>query len=153
MREIHGNLNAEGKKICIVLSRFNDLIGSRLLEGARDCLLRHGMDDANLDLIRVPGAFEIPLASERAASSGRYDAVICLGAVIRGDTPHFELVCAEVSRGIGRVSVSSGVPVIFGVITTDNMDQAIDRSGGKVGNKGWDAALAAIEMTSVLAAV
>ena len=146
-----GKLSAEGKKIAIVVSRFNSFITEKLLEGATDCLLRHGGADEDITLARVPGSWEIPLVAKRAAESGRYDAVICLGAVIRGDTPHFDYVAAEVSKGIATVSLESGVPVSFGVLTTDTVDQAIDRAGTKAGNKGFDAAQGALEMVNLLA--
>jgi len=146
-----GKLSAEGKKIAIVVSRFNSFITEKLLEGATDCLLRHGGADEDITLARVPGSWEIPLVAKRAAESGRYDAVICLGAVIRGDTPHFDYVAAEVSKGIATISLESGVPVSFGVLTTDTVDQAIDRAGTKAGNKGFDAAQGALEMVNLLA--
>jgi 6,7-dimethyl-8-ribityllumazine synthase len=145
-----GKLSAEGKKIAIVVSRFNSFITEKLLEGATDCLLRHGGADEDITLARVPGSWEIPLVAKRAAESGRYDAVICLGAVIRGDTPHFDYVAAEVSKGIATISLESGVPVSFGVLTTDTVDQAIDRAGTKAGNKGFDAAQGALEMVNLL---
>ncbi|MFP4374508.1 MAG: 6,7-dimethyl-8-ribityllumazine synthase [Spirochaetaceae bacterium] len=146
-----GKLSAQGKKFAIVVSRFNSFITEKLLEGATDCLLRHGGADEDITLARVPGSWEIPLVAKRAVESGRYDAVICLGAVIRGDTPHFDYVAAEVSKGIAAVSLESGVPVSFGVLTTDTVDQAIDRAGTKAGNKGFDAAQSALEMVNLLA--
>jgi len=147
---IQGELSAKGMKIGIVASRFNDFITSRLTEGACDALVRHGVSDGDIDLVRVPGAFEIPLAAQRLARSKKYDAVICLGAVIRGATPHFEYVSAEVSKGVAAVSMEPGLPVIFGVLTTDTIEQAIERAGSKGGNKGWDAALAAVEMANIM---
>jgi len=153
--EINGNLCAEGLRFGIVLSRFNDLIGEKLLDGALDCLRRHGASDANITVVRVPGAFEIPLAAARLVrpADHKYDAVIGLGAVIRGATPHFDLVASEAAKGIATVSLQSGVPVIFGVLTTDTIEQAIERAGTKAGNKGWDAALSAMEMANALRAI
>ncbi len=150
MNYIEGELRAEGLKFGLVVSRFNDFITGRLLEGALDALKRHGADAQNMDVVRVPGAFEIPLAAKRMAKKGGYDALICLGAVIRGATPHFDYVAAEVSKGIAQVSLEAGLPIAFGVITADNIEQAIERAGTKSGNKGWDAALSAIEMARVL---
>lgn len=147
---IEGYLSAEGKKFAIVVSRFNELISEKLLEGAMDCLKRNDADDKNVTIIRVPGSFEIPLIAQKAAKSGKYDAVICLGAVIRGDTPHFDYVASEVSKGVAQASLSSEIPVVFGVITSDSIDQAIERAGTKSGNKGWDAALSAIEMADLI---
>lgn len=145
-----GNVQAEGLKIAIVVSRFNDFIGERLLGGAMDALLRHGASEKNIDIYKTPGAFEIPLVSRKVANTGKYHAIICLGAVIRGATPHFEYVSAEVSKGIAQVSLEAGVPLAFGILTTDTIEQAIERAGTKSGNKGWDAALAAIEMANLL---
>lgn len=147
---IQGDLSAKGLKIGIVAARFNDFITGRLLEGALDGLNRHGAADGDIDVLKVPGSYEIPLAAKMLAGSGKYDAVICLGAVIRGATPHFEYVSAEVSKGVAAVSMETGVPVIFGVLTTDTIEQAIERAGTKSGNKGWDAALSAIEMANVV---
>lgn len=147
---IEGVLSAQGKKIALVVSRFNEFISSKLLEGAVDCLVRHGAADKDLTVIRVPGSFEIPLAAQKAAQAGSYDAVICLGAVIRGQTPHFDYVAAEVSKGIAHVGLQTGIPVMFGIITADSLEQAIERAGTKAGNKGWDAAMGAIEMIDVL---
>lgn len=144
-----GKLLAEGLKFGIIVSRFNDFITSKLLEGAMDALVRHGADEANIEIARVPGTFEIPLTAKKLATSGKYDAVICLGAVIRGSTPHFDYVAAEVSKGVAHVGMESGVPTIFGVITTENIEQAIERAGTKSGNKGADAAEAAIEMANL----
>ena len=150
---IEGKLLAEGKKFALVVSRFNDFITGRLLSGAVDALTRCGAKDENIDVIRVPGAFEIPLVAKKLAQKGRYDAVICLGAVIRGATPHFDYVSAEVSKGIAQVSLETNIPIIFGVVTTDTIEQAIERAGTKSGNKGWSAAMAAIEMANLIEAV
>ena len=147
---IEGKLSAEGFRFAIIVSRFNDFICSRLLEGAIDALNRHGALDENVFLVKVPGTFEMPLVAKKLAEGGRYDAVICLGAVIRGATPHFEYVAAEVSKGIANVSLETGIPVCFGVLTTDNLEQAIERAGSKAGNKGSEAALTAIEMINLL---
>lgn len=150
MPKIHeGEIRADGLRFAIVVSRFNEFISGRLLEGALDALIRHGARDEDLHVIRVPGAFEIPAMARWAAQSGQFDAVICLGAVIRGATPHFEYVAAETSKGVAHVALESPVPVTFGVLTTDNIEQAIERAGSKVGNKGWDAAMAAMEMTQL----
>ncbi|MBT0652886.1 6,7-dimethyl-8-ribityllumazine synthase [Geomobilimonas luticola] len=145
-----GKLDAKGQKVGIVVARFNSFIAERLLEGALDALVRHGADDKDIDVARVPGAFEIPLATARMAQSGKYDALICLGAVIRGSTPHFDYVASEVSKGIAQVSLSSGIPVAFGVLTTDTIEQAVERAGTKAGNKGFDAAMTAIETVNLL---
>lgn len=148
---IEGNLDAKGLKLAVVVSRFNDLISGRLLDGALDCLGRHGSDvDKNVDVIRAPGSFEIPLVAKKAAESGKYNAVICLGAVIRGGTAHFDYIASEVSKGVAQVGLSTGVPVTFGIITSDDLEQALERAGSKHGNKGWDAALSAIEMVNLL---
>jgi 6,7-dimethyl-8-ribityllumazine synthase len=147
---IEAGLNAEGKKFVIIASRFNDFITDRLVSGAVDALVRNGANDQDIDLIKVPGSFEIPLVAKKTADAGRYDAVICLGAVIRGATPHFDYVSAEVSKGIAAVGMESSVPVIFGVITTDTIEQAIERAGTKAGNKGWSAAISAIEMANLI---
>lgn len=141
-----GELRATGLKFCVVVSRFNDFICGRLLEGALDALLRHGARDEDIHVIRVPGAFEIPAMARWAVRSGAFDAVVCLGAVIRGSTPHFDYVASEVSKGVASVGLESSIPVTFGVLTTDTIEQAIERAGSKAGNKGWDAALAAMEM-------
>ncbi len=146
---IEGKLNASGFKFGIVVSRFNSFICDRLVEGALDTLVRHGASDDDIDIVRVPGAFEIPVAAKKAAATGRYDALVCLGAVIRGSTPHFDYVCTEVSKGVARVSLETGLPVAFGVITTDSIEQAIERAGSKAGNKGGDAAMTAIEMVNL----
>jgi len=150
---IEGRLDAQGLKIGILVSRFNSFIGDRLVEGAIDALLRHGAEKENLTVIRVPGAFEIPPVAKQMAASGRYDALVCLGAVIRGATPHFDYVSAEVSKGIAAVSMEAGIPVTFGVLTTDTLEQAIERAGSKAGNKGFDAAVAAIEMANLYKAI
>ena len=146
---VEGKIIAKGMKFGIVASRFNDFISGKLIDGALDALNRSGADTKDVEIIRVPGAFEIPLAAKKAAQSGRFDAVICLGTVIRGATPHFEYISAEVSKGIASVGLDTGVPVIFGVITADTIEQAIERAGSKSGNKGWDAALSAIEMVDL----
>lgn len=146
---IEGKLDATGLSFGIIVGRFNSFIGERLLEGALDGLIRHGADDAKIDVLRVPGAFEIPLAASKMAARRKYDAIICLGAVIRGSTPHFDYVAAEVSKGVAHVSLESGVPVIFGVLTTDTIEQAVERAGTKAGNKGFDAAVTAIETANV----
>lgn len=151
--EINGNLSGTGKRFGIVLARFNDLIGGRLLEGALDCLRRHGASDSDIAVLRVPGAFEIPLAASKLAGAGGFDAVIALGAVIRGSTPHFDYVAAESAKGIAAASMKTGVPIIFGVLTTDTIEQAVERAGTKAGNKGWDAALSAIEMANLFEAM
>jgi len=145
-----GKLDAHDLKVALVVARFNELITERLLEGALDCLRRHGAADDALHVIRVPGGFELGLAAKTAAASGDYDAVVCLGAVVRGATPHFDLVAGEAARGVARAALDSGVPVTFGVLTTDTLEQAIERAGAKSGNKGWDAALAGIEMAQLL---
>ena len=144
-----GKISAEGVRFAIVVARFNDFISSKLVEGALDALRRHGGDENLISLVKVPGAFEIPIAAKKLVESGQFQAVICLGAVIRGSTPHFEYVAAEVSKGIAAISLESGIPVTFGVLTTDNLEQAIERAGSKSGNKGWDAAVAAMEMVSL----
>jgi len=150
---IEGKLDAKGIRFGIVVSRFNSFISDRLVEGALDALMRHGAEREQLQIIRVPGAFEIPMTAKKMVECGRYDAVICLGAVIRGATPHFDYVSAEVSKGIASVSLDSGVPVTFGVLTTDNLEQAIERAGSKAGNKGADAAVSAIEMVNLFKAL
>lgn len=147
---IEGNLDATGLRFGIIVGRFNSFIGERLLEGALDALVRHGADDGQIDVARVPGAFEIPLAAKKLAASGKYDALICLGAVIRGSTPHFDYVASEVSKGVASVSLETGVPVAFGVLTTDSIEQAIERAGTKAGNKGFEAAVTAIETANLL---
>lgn len=150
---IEGLLQAQGMRFALVVGRFNDFIGGKLVEGALDTLKRHGASDEDIAIAWVPGAFEIPLAARKLAVSGKYDAVITLGAVIRGSTPHFDYVAAEVSKGVAHVGLETGLPVIFGVLTTDSIEQAIERAGTKAGNKGWDAAVAAIEMANLMALV
>jgi 6,7-dimethyl-8-ribityllumazine synthase len=142
-------LIAEGKKFALVVSRFNDFITEKLLSGALDALVRSGAADEDLEVVKVPGAFEIPLVAKKMANTKRFDAVICLGAVIRGSTPHFDYVSAEVTKGVAMVGMDSEIPVIFGVITTDTIEQAIERAGTKAGNKGWSAAIAAVEMANL----
>ena len=146
-----GMLDGKGKRFGIVVSRFNEAISARLLDGALDCLKRHGTEEDGVEIAWVPGSFEIPLAARRMAEAGSYDGVICLGAVIRGATPHFDIVASQVARGISRAADKTGLPVIFGVITADSMEQAVERSGGKNGNRGWNAALSALEMASLMA--
>ncbi|MBW1805109.1 MAG: 6,7-dimethyl-8-ribityllumazine synthase [Deltaproteobacteria bacterium] len=146
---MEGKISAEGFSFAIIVSRFNDFISSKLVEGAMDALKRHGGDEEQITLVKVPGAFEIPIVAKKLTEDGKYDAIICLGAVIKGATPHFDYVAAEVSKGIAQVSLESRVPVTFGVLTTDNLEQAIERAGSKVGNKGWDAAVAAMEMVNL----
>lgn len=150
MKITEGKLTADGIKVGIVASRFNEFITAKLLSGAEDCLLRHGASGDDIAVSWVPGAFEIPLVAKKMAESGKYDAVICLGAVIRGSTDHYDYVCSEVSKGIAQVSLSSGVPVMFGVLTTDSIEQAIERAGTKAGNKGYDCAMGAIEMANLI---
>lgn len=149
-RVIEGNLSAKGLKVAVVLGRFNDFISERLLDGAVDTLLRSGASDGDIDVIKVPGSFEMPVAAKTLASSGRYDAIICLGCVIRGATPHFDYVAGEAAKGIAKVALDFETPVAFGVVTADNLEQAIERAGTKSGNKGRDAALTAIEMANLL---
>ena len=149
MKVVEGKVVADGAKIGIVAARFNEFIVSKLISGARDGLVRHNVEDDDITLAWVPGAFEIPVMAKKMAESGKYDAVICLGAVIRGATSHYDYVCAEVSKGIASVSLETGVPVMFGVVTTDNIEQAIERAGTKAGNKGYDCALGAIEMINL----
>jgi len=146
---LEGNLSARGLRFALVVSRFNDFISQRLVEGAVDCLERHGEGDAHHLVVKVPGSFDIPATAAKLASSGKFDAVVCLGAVIRGATPHFEYVAAEVAKGVAQVAMQGKVPVTFGVLTTDSVDQAIERAGTKSGNKGWDATLAAIELVNL----
>ncbi len=147
---VQGILTAEGRKFAIVISRFNEFISNKLLEGALDCLHRHKALDSDIRVFWVPGSFEIPLIASKLANSKKYDAVICVGAVIRGATPHFEYISAEVAKGVAQSALQSGVPVIFGIITSDTIEQAIERAGTKAGNKGWDAALSAIEMADLV---
>ena len=150
MKTLEGQLKADGLKVGIVVGRFNEFITGKLLTGAIDCLVRHGANDADITVAWVPGAFEIPLVAKKMAAAGKYDAIICLGAVIRGATPHFDYVCAEVSKGIATVSLQYDTPGAFGVLTTENIEQAVERAGTKAGNKGVDAAMAAIEMVDLL---
>jgi 6,7-dimethyl-8-ribityllumazine synthase len=150
MRDVRGDFLARGRRLAIVVARFNDLVTGRLLDGAVECLRAHGIDEDDVLVAWVPGAFELPLVSRRLAASGGFDAVICLGAVVRGETPHFDHVAGQAAVGIRTAAEDTGVPVIFGVLTTDTLEQAIDRAGGKHGNKGWDAAMAALETASVL---
>ena len=150
MKVLEGKLVAEGIKIGIVAARFNEFIVSKLLGGAKDCLTRHGVEDDNITVAWVPGAFEIPLIADKMAKTNKYDAIICLGTVIRGQPSHYDYVCNEVSKGIATVGLQTGVPVLFGVVTTENIEQAIERAGTKAGNKGYDAALSAIEMVNLI---
>ncbi len=152
-RTFEGNLIGTGLKIAIVHSRWNDFMGSKLMTGAKDALKRHGVDENDIDVAMVPGSFEIPLIAKRMAVSGNYDAIVCLGVLIRGGTAHFDLIAAEVTKGIGAVSLDTGVPITFGVITTENIEQAIERCGSKAGNKGVEAAVAAIEMANLCKAI
>ncbi len=147
---LEGKLNAQGLRFAIVVSRFNEFITGRLLSGALDSLIRHGADDSNITVAWVPGTFEIPIVAQKFAASGRFDAVVCLGALIRGATPHFDYLAAEVTKGIAQIGLQTGVPTVFGVITTDNIEQAVERAGTKSGNKGFDAATTAIEMANLL---
>lgn len=150
MKLVEGKLQAQGLSFGIVVSRFNEFITTKLLDGAIDALKRHGADEKNIEVVRVPGSFEIPLVAKKLATSGKFNAIVCLGTLIRGATPHFEYIAAEVTKGIATVSLETGVPITFGIITADTIEQAIERAGTKAGNKGWDAALAAIEMARVL---
>ena len=150
MNTYEGLLTVNDEKFCIVISRFNEFIGGKLLSGAVDELKRHGVDEANIDVVWCPGAFEIPLVAKKCANTGNYSAIITLGAVIKGSTSHYDYVCAEVSKGVASVSLETGIPVIFGVLTTDNIEQAIERAGTKAGNKGSDAAKSAIEMANLM---
>jgi 6,7-dimethyl-8-ribityllumazine synthase len=153
MSTYEGHLVATGLRFGIVVARFNELLSSRLLAGAQDALIRHGASEGDIDVAWVPGAFEIPLVAGKLAATGRYDAVLALGVVIRGGTPHFEYVSAEVSKGVAKVGLDSGVPIAFGVITADTIEQAVERAGTKAGNKGWEAAEAAIEMATLVKAL
>ena len=150
MKIIEGELQAKGLKFGIIVSRFNDFITSKLLDGAVDALVRHGAKEADIEVVKIPGAFEIPLIAKKMAAKGTYDAIICLGAVIRGATPHFDYVAGEVSKGVAVAALDTGVPIAFGVITSDTIEQAVERAGTKAGNKGWDAAITAIEMAQVI---
>ncbi|MEE1354014.1 MAG: 6,7-dimethyl-8-ribityllumazine synthase [Acutalibacteraceae bacterium] len=154
MRVLEGNVvGKKDAKIAIVAARFNEFIVSKLISGAQDALVRHGVDDDNITLAWVPGCFEIPVVAKKMAESGKYDAVICLGAVIRGETSHYDYVCNEVSKGIAQVELQSGVPTMFGILTTDNVEQAVQRAGTKAGNKGYDCGCGAVEMINLMAAV
>ena len=153
MSTIEGNLLGKGLKLVLVISRFNEFITGKLLEGAKDAMVRHGVAAADIDIAWTPGAFEIPLIAKKLAQAGKYHAVVCLGAVIRGGTPHFEYIASEVAKGIAQVSLETGVPVIFGVITAENLEQAIERAGAKEGNKGFQAAVSAIEMANIIKAI
>ncbi|MBD3223946.1 MAG: 6,7-dimethyl-8-ribityllumazine synthase [Caldithrix sp.] len=149
IKTIQGHLSAENKKFAIVAGRFNEFISNKLVEGAVDCIVRHKGKEDNIHLTWAPGSFEVPLIAKKMAQSGSYDAVICVGAVIRGATPHFDYVASEVAKGIAQTGLDTGIPVIFGIITSDTIEQAIERAGTKAGNRGWDASLAAIEMTDL----
>lgn len=149
MKIIEGKYSAVGKKFAIILSRFNEYIGENLLKGALDCFEKHGVTKDNIDVIKVPGAFEIPVTADRLAATKKYSAIVCLGVIIRGATPHFEYVASAASNGISQVSLKYSIPVVFGVLTTDTIEQAIERAGTKAGNKGWDAAQTAIEMSDL----
>lgn len=150
MRKLEGNVVASGIKVGIVAARFNEFIVTKLVGGAQDALIRHGVNDDDIDVAYVPGAFEIPVIAKKMSQSGKYDTVICLGAVIKGATSHYDYVCAEVSKGVASVSLETGIPVMFGVLTTDNIEQAIERAGTKAGNKGYDVACSAIEMVNLM---
>ena len=150
MKIIEGELQAKGLKFGIVISRFNEFITSKLLDGAKDALVRHGAKDDDIEVAKVPGSFEIPMIAKKMAAKGVYNAIICLGTVIRGATPHFEYISAEVSKGIASASMETGVPIAFGIITCDTIEQAVERAGTKSGNKGWDAAMTAIEMAQLM---
>ncbi len=153
MKTLQGSFVGTGKRIAIVASRFNDFLVQSLIKGAADCLVRHGAKEDDITLVRVPGAFEIPPIAQALAESGAHDAVVCLGCVIRGDTPHFDYVAAEASKGVARVAASTGVPVIFGIVTAENIEQAVERAGTKAGNRGADAALSALEMIDLYAQI
>lgn len=150
IKKIEGKLVGDGLKIAIVVSRFNEFISGKLVEGALDALVRHNVSEDDISVVWVPGSYEIPLVAKRLAAGAKYDAVICLGAVIRGATPHFDYVASEVAKGVALAGLETGVPVIFGVLTTDTIEQAVERAGTKAGNKGWDAAVSAIEMANLL---
>jgi len=150
MKIYHPEISAKGKKFAIVQSRFNSLVTDKLLDGARECLLKHGAADDDIEVFKVPGSFEIPQVAQILVKSKRYDAIICLGAVIRGETPHFDYIAGEVTRGIGALSRASEIPVVFGIITADDLNQALERAGGKQGNKGYEAAYTALEMLSII---
>ncbi|OGL43050.1 MAG: 6,7-dimethyl-8-ribityllumazine synthase [Candidatus Schekmanbacteria bacterium RBG_16_38_11] len=150
---IEGKIDASGLKFAIILSRFNEFITGKLLEGCLDSLLRHGASDQHISIVKVPGSFEIPLVAQKVAETKNFDAIICLGAIIRGQTPHFEYIASEVTKGISSIQLKYGVPISYGIITSENIEQAIERAGTKMGNKGWDAAISAIEMTNILKAL
>jgi len=150
VKELQGRLSAKGRRFAVILPRFNEFIGDKLLDGALDCLRRHDADENKIEVYRVPGSFEIPYLARHLADSKRFNAIICLGAVIRGDTPHFDLIAREVAKGVAHISMDSGIPAIFGVITADTQEQAIERAGTKAGNRGWDAAMSAIEMADLI---
>ena len=152
-RVFEGQFDAKGRRLAIVAARFNDFFTRELLAGAQDCLRRHGVPDVDVDVAWVPGSFEIPFAAKRLAATGRYGAIVCLGCLIQGDTPHFQYIAAEVSKGIAQVSLDSGIPVVFGVITAETLEQAMERAGTKAGNKGFDAAATALEMIGLCAAI
>jgi len=152
-KEYEGNLIGEGLKLCLVTSRFNEFITTRLMDGAKDGLLRHGVKEDDIEVAKTPGAFEIPMVAKKMALSGKYNAIICLGAVIKGGTPHFEYVAAEVSKGVAAVGLETGVPVIYGIITAESLEQAIERAGTKMGNAGYNAALSAIETANLLKSI
>lgn len=149
IKQIEGALGAQDTRFALVVSRFNDFIGQKLVEGAIDCILRHGGAEENIAIYRCPGAFELPMVAKKVALSGKYDAIVTLGAVIRGSTPHFDVIAAEATKGIAQVALDTGVPIAFGVLTTENLEQAIERAGTKAGNKGFDAAMTAIEMVNL----
>ncbi len=152
-RIIKGDLLAKGKKFGVAVSRFNEFVSSKLLEGAVDTLIKHGVAESDISVVWVPGSFEIPMVAKKLAGSGKYDAVICLGAIIRGETPHFDLIAGEAAKGVAKVAMDSDIPCVFGIITTDNLEQALDRAGIKSGNKGREAARTAIEMCSLYSAI
>jgi len=153
MRVIEGHLDASGLRFALIVSRFNETLTSRLEGGAVDCLLRHGADEDAITVVRVPGAFEIPMAASRAAASGLYDAVVCLGVLVRGGTAHFDLLASETTKGVAQIALAEKVPLSFGVVTAESLEQALERAGTKMGNKGWEAALAAVEMTRLYRAM
>ncbi len=150
MKTFEGKLAAQGRKFGIIVGRFNDFIGKELLSGATDCLLRHGASESDIEVVWVPGSFEIPMTANILAQSGKFDGILCLGVLIRGNTPHFDFIAAEASKGIGQVGISTGVATTYGIITADTIEQAIERAGTKAGNKGWQAAMATIEMVDLL---
>ena len=148
-RILEGHLDAKGLRVALIVARWNEAVTDRLARAAEDCLVRHGADPKDLTVVKVPGSWELPLAAAKLASTGAHDAIVALGALVRGETPHFDVLAAEAAKGLGHAGIASGIPVIFGVLTCDTLEQAMDRAGGKAGNKGWDAALAAIEMASL----